>query len=185
MSTFWIHSSSRARFEQSSGGNQGVVEVSCLILGKTMCPVLQWLYLLSLSSEPPSTLDQSIIDLVPAVSQVVTTLSRHHTITLSMSLALTGLTVLALFLPLSHISESCRSPVLFCCWLALAASGPLWTYLGGSAASFFLVFMPYAMSVGISIGILWYRCVMKKEHRNGMTQEELQTKASLSEIVDT
>ena len=171
--------------EHSSGRSLGVVEVSCLILGKTMCPPLQWLYLQSLQLEPPSTLDQSFIDLIPALSKIVTTLSRHHTIALSMSLASTSLTVLAFFIPLSHISESCRSPVLFCCWLALVASGPLWTYLGGSAANFFLIFMPYAMSVGISIGILWHRCITKREYRVRMTQEELQRKASLSEIADT
>ena len=171
--------------EKSSGRDLGVVDVSCLILGKTMWPPLQWLYLQSLQSAPPSTLDQSIIDLIPALSQIVTTLSRHHTITLSMSLASTSLTVLALFIPSSHLSESCRSPVLFCCWLALVASGPLWTYLGGSAASFFLVFMPYAMSVGISIGIIWYRCVTQREHPIGMTQEELQRKARLSEFANT
>ena len=92
----------------------------------------------------------------------MTTLSRHHALALSMSLVSTSLTVLALFLPFSHISERCRSPVLVCCWMALVASGPLWTYIGGSAASFFLVSMPYATSVGISIGLLWYCCVSKR-----------------------
>lgn len=33
------------RCEQSSGRDLGVLEVSCLILGKTICPLLQWLCL--------------------------------------------------------------------------------------------------------------------------------------------
>ena len=151
-------------YEQSSGRELGLVGVSCLILGKTMCPLLQWLCLQSLQSEPRSILDQSLIDHVPSLSQLVATSGRHHTVTLSMSLISISLTVLALFIPLSHISERCRSPVLICCWMAIVASGPLWTYIGGSTASFFLVFMPYAMSVGISIGLLWYRCARERDH---------------------
>ena len=180
-----VHSESFCgRFEQSSGQDLGVFELSCLIMGKTMCPPLQWLFLQSLESEPPSILDRSLLNLIPSLSQIVTTIGRHHTITLSMCLVSTSLTVLALFKPLSHTSESCRPPVLFCCWLALVASGPFWTYIGGSAATFFLVFMPYAMSVGISLGLLWSRCVTDRECRICMTHEGLQRKAGLSDLAD-
>ena len=172
-------------YEQSSGRELGSVGVSCLILGKTMCPLLQWLCLQSLQSEPRSILDHSLIDIVPSLSPLVATLGRHHTITLSMSLVSTSFTVLALFIPFSHTSERCRSSVLVCCWMALVVSGPLWTYLGGSAAGFFLVFMPYAISVGISIGLLWYWCVRERDHRMGVKQEELKRRAGWYDIVDT
>ena len=162
----------------------GVLDLSCLILGKILCPPLQWLSLQSLQFDLSSTLDRSILHLFPSIYQLVTTLSRHHALALSMSLVSTSLTVLALFLPFSHISERCRSPVLVCCWMALVASGPLWTYIGGSAASFFLVFMPYAMSVGISIGLLWYCCVSKRGCQIRMTQEELKRRAGSSDIAD-
>ena len=175
----------RSVAERSYGQEFGVLDLSCLILGKILCPPLQWLSLQSLQFDLSSTLDQSILHLFPSIYQLVTTLSRHHALALSMSLVSTSLTVLALFLPFSHISESCRSPVLFCCWLALVASGLLWTYIGGSAAGFFLVFMPYAMSVGISIGLLWYWCVRKRDHQIGMTQEEVKGRAGWSDIADT
>ncbi|KAK0513500.1 hypothetical protein JMJ35_004486 [Cladonia borealis] len=181
-----VHNESFCRhFEQTSGRDLRVFELSCLIMGKTMCPPLQWLFLRSLTSEPPSILDRSMFDLIPSLSQIVTILSRHHTITLSIWFISTSLTALALFIPLSHTSESCRPPVLFCCCLALVASGPLWTYIGGSAASFFLVFMPYAMSVGISLGLLWCWFVTERECRIGVTQDELQRKASFSKVADT
>lgn len=172
-------------YEQSSGRELGLVGVSCLILGKTICPLLQWLCLQSLQSEPRSILDQSLIDLVPSLSPLVATSGRHHTITLSMMFVSTSLTVLALFIPFSRISERCRSPVLVCCWMALVASGPLWTYIGGSAASFFLVFMPYAMSVGFSIGLLGYWGSRKRDHQMGMKQEELERRAGWSDFADT
>ena len=173
------------RYEWSSGQDLDLFGFSCLILGKILCPPLQWLSLQSLQPEVPSTLDQSLLHLFPSIHQLVITLSRHHSLALSMCLVSTSLTALAIFIPLSHTSESCRSPVLFCCWLALVASGPLWTYLGGSAASFFLVFMPYAMSVGISLGLLWCWCVTERECRIGVTQDELQRKASFSKVADT
>ena len=113
-----IHSKSFCtRFEESSGRDLGRYELSCLIMGKTICPTLQWLFLQSLSSEPPSVLDRSLFNLIPSLSQIVTTLGRHHPITLSMCLVSTSLTVLALFIPLSHTSERCQAPVLFSCWL--------------------------------------------------------------------
>ena len=169
-----VYSESICRhLEQPSGRDLGVFELSCLIMGKTICPLLQWLFLQSLKAEPPSILDRSLLSLFPSLLQIVTILGRHHTTTLSMLLVSTSLTALALFIPLSHTSESCRTPVFFCCWLALVVSGPLWTYIGGSAASFFLVFMPYAMSVGISLGLLWCWCVTESECRIGVTQDEL------------
>ena len=170
--------------ERSSSRNVSVLDVSCLILGKILWPPLQWLSLQSLRFSLPSTLDQNILHLFPSIHQLVSTLSRHRTITLNTSLVSTSLTVMALYIPFSHISEGCRSPVLFCCWLAMVASGPLWTYIGGSAASFFLVFMPYAMSVGISIGLLWYRCVRKRSYPTSMTLQELKRTASSSDIAD-
>ena len=154
------HTSLYRYCQRSYGQELGVLDLSCLILGKIVCPPLQL--------DPSSSLDQSIQHLFPSIYQLVTTLSRHHAVALSMSLVSTSLTVLALFLPFSHIDEKCRSPVLVCCWMALVASGPFWTYLGGSAASFFLVFMPYAMSVGISIGLLWYWFAMERDHQMGM-----------------
>ena len=181
-----VHSESFCPYyEWSSGQDFSVLDASCLILGKILCPPLQWLSLQSLQPEVPSTLDQSLLHFLPSIHQLVTTLSRHHTVTLSMCLVSTSLTFLVLFIPLSHTSDSCRSPVLFCCWLALVASGPLWTYIGGSSASFFLVFMPYAISVGISIGLLWCRCVTNRECRIGTTREGLQRKAGLSDLADT
>ena len=168
-------------YEQCSGRELGFAGVLCLILGKTMCPPLQWLCLQSLQFEPLSTLDQSLIDLVPSIYQLVSTLSHHRAVALSMSLVSTSLTVLALFIPFSHISERCRSQVLICCWMALVVSGPFWTYIGGSAASYFLVFMPYAMSVGISIGLLWYRCVSMRGCQIPTTQEELKRRAASSD----
>lgn len=171
--------------ERSVSREFGVFDVSCLILGKILCPPLQWLFLQSLQFDLPSTLDQNILHLFPSIHQLVSTLSHHDAIVLSMNLVSTSLTVLAIFIPFSHIGENCRSPVFFCCWLALVASGPLWTYIGGSAASFFLVFMPYAMSVGISIGLLWYRCVRKRGYPTSMEQEELKKQAGSSDIAHT
>ena len=180
-----IHSESfYGHYKQTSGRGLGVLELSCLIMGKTMCPPLQWLFLQSLTSEPTSILDRSMFDLIPALSQIVTVLSRHHTIALSMCLVSTSLTVLALFIPWSQISGSCRPLVCLCCGLALVASGPLWTYIGGSAASFFLVFLPYAMSVGISLGLLWCWCVTEIECRIRVRQDELQGNTSVSEVAD-
>lgn len=170
--------------KRSYGQELGVLDLSCLILGKILCPPLQWLSLQSLQVDLSSTLDQSLRHLFPSTYQLVTMLSHHHTVALSMSLVSTSLTVLALFIPFSHISERCRSPVLICCCMALVASGPLWTYIGGSAASFFLVIMPYAMSVGISIGLLWYRCVSMRGCKIRMTQEELERRAGSSDIAD-
>ena len=169
---------------RSYGQELGVLDLSCLILGKILFPPLQWLSLQSLQVDLSSTLDQSLRHLFPSIYQLVTTLSRHHAVALSMSLVSTSLTVLALIIPFSHISERCRSQVLICCWIALVVSGPFWTYIGGSAASFFLVFMPYAMSVGISIGLLWDRCVSKRGCQIPTTQDELKRRAGSSDIAD-
>ena len=167
--------------ERSYGQELGVLDLSCLILGKLLWPPLQWLSLQSLQVDLSSTLDQSILNLFPFVHQLMSTLSRHNAVSLSMSLVSTILTVLALFIPFSHIGERCRSQVLVCCWIALVVSGPFWTYIGGSAASFFLVFMPYTLSVGISIGHLWYRCVSKRGCQIPTTQEELNKRAASSD----
>lgn len=111
---FVVHSESFCgRFEQTAGRDLGVLERSCLIMGKTMCTLLQWLFIQSLTSEPPSVLDRGLRNLMPSLSQIVTRLGRHHTITLIMSLVSTSLTVLALFMLLSRISESCRLQISF------------------------------------------------------------------------
>ena len=180
-----VYSESICRhLDQPSGRDLRVFELSCLIMGKTICPLLLWLFLQSLKAEPPSILDRSLLNLFPSLLQTVTILGRHHTITLSMCLVSTSLAALALFIPLSHISESCRTPVFFCCWLALVVSGPLWTHTGGSAASFFLVFMPYAMSVGISLGLCWCRCVTRREFQIVVARDELQREASSSKVAE-
>lgn len=125
----------------------------CLVLNQIVFPPLVWILLLSLRLELPSLLDEKVQRLIPHTKGVITFLQGHHTASLILVVFVSGLNTLALLKPPADMSERNRSFAYPCCALSLMAGLLIWTRIGGSILGFFLVFMPYSLSVGMSVGI--------------------------------
>ena len=129
------------------------IDKICLVLNQTVFPPLVWMLLLSLHLEPPSLLDQKFQQLTPHARGAIIVLQGHHTTSLTIVLCLSGLRVLALLKTPATMNERDRSFTYPCCTLSLMAGLSIWIKIGGSVLGFFLVLMPYALSVGVSVGV--------------------------------
>ena len=129
------------------------IDKICLVLNQAVFPPLVWILLLSLRLESPSLLDHKFQRLIPHTSCAITVLQGHHTTSLIIVLCLSGLTVLALLKTPATMSERNRSFTYPCCTLSLVAGSSIWIKISGSVLGLFLVLMPYALSVGVSVGI--------------------------------
>ena len=139
--------------------SSGALEVSCLIITKIGFPPLQWLFLHSLRLEPFSLMDQRILNLVPTIAGTIEQLQTRPQVCMLSVLSISTMTVLALSIPIlrSHYDSTSGNLIHhreLLGLIALVFAVLYWAYESGSPLDFFLIGMPLAFSVGISLGIL-------------------------------
>ena len=141
----------------------GMPSTLCLILTKTVLPPFQWLFLHSLKLEPISLMDQRIMRALPRLTGMLGWLERRSQISLFSMLVLSALAVLALSIPMTNrpcvsgggkgVGKVSSRQELWSLTI-LIYTALFWNHEGGSALDFFLLGMPAALSVGISLGSL-------------------------------
>lgn len=137
------------------------LDILCLLLGQTICMPIQWFLLQSLH---PQRLSQNLLCSIASTILPLSSIHLPPAAGVALLFLSTTLTFGLLVKPVARISVE-RPPRMFvCCLLAFMLAMPLWTYIGGSAAEFFVVFMPFALMVGVSIGFWWQR-LARDEHR--------------------
>ncbi len=138
--------------------------VLCFLLGTMICPSLIWLTLQSLKLEPPSLLDQRLLASLPFLAIWIANLGRHPTMALMAMIASIAISTSVLVVTAWMTCMKGRSLIFACCWLLMAAGSPFWTLLGGSVFGLFLVFMPFALSLGVALGLLWHTRMSHGQH---------------------
>lgn len=131
-------------------------DVLCFLLGTLACPPLIWPTFQSLKLEPTSLLDQHIIELMPFTATLVRFLSRHTIMALTIMTSSITISTGALAMPIWKSCPRGRSAAFVSCWLLIVTGSLVWSHMGGSIAGFFLVFIPFALGVGVASGLLWH-----------------------------
>ena len=132
-------------------------DVFCFLFGILICPSLTWLTLRSLDLESASALDQSILDSLPFTATLITALGSHPSIGLATMASSIVISTGAIAMPVWKSCTKGRSSAFVSCWLMVAAESLVWSHIGGSVAAWFLVFMPFALGVGVATGLLWHK----------------------------
>ena len=131
--------------------------ILCFLSSTLVCPSLTWLSLRSLNLESASALDQSILTWIPSVATWITTLGDHRSICLAMVASSTIISTGATALPVWKSCMRGRSSAYVSSWLLIAVGSVLWSSIGGSVAGLFLEFMPFALGLGVALGLLWHK----------------------------
>lgn len=138
--------------------------VLCFLLRTLICPSLIWLTLQSLKLEPPSLLDQRLLASLPFLATWIAHLGRHPTMALITMISSITISTVVLLMTAWMTCMKGRSLIFGCCWLLVAAGSPLWTLLGGSVFGLFVVFIPFALSLGVALGLLWHTRTSHGQH---------------------
>lgn len=129
----------------------------CFLLGTLVCPPLIWLACQSLNLEPPSALDERIMGIIPVRATLIKVLSRHTIMALITMTSSITISTGALTVPGWKSCTRGRSSAFVSCWLLIVAGSLVWSHMGGLIAGLFLVFMTFALSVGVALSLLWYK----------------------------
>ena len=132
-----------------------LLEIVVLVTGAVASPPVQWLLLQSLHLEPPSRLDQRIVSSSSSMTTLIRALDHERLGTLLMMFSSMAMTVVCLVKGATRTTGNARSLVYIVCFFAIVSGGIVWTSVGGSAVEFFWIFMPFALSVGVLLGLLW------------------------------
>ena len=126
----------------------------CLGLNQIVCPTLVWILLRSLHLEPPSLLDRKLQQLIPFASNAIVALEDYPRTALILVVHLLSLSVVAILKPAASING--RTNLYVCpCWILSLTCGLLsWSLIGGSLLEFCLLFVPFALSLGMTLGLL-------------------------------
>ena len=130
--------------------------VLCFLLGTLICPSLIWLTLQSLELEPPSLLDQRLLASLPILVTWIAHLGDQPTMALITMISSITISTVVLVVTAWMTCMKGRLLIFACCWLLVGAGSPFWTLSGGSVFGLFLVFMPFALSLGVALGLLWH-----------------------------
>lgn len=128
--------------------------IACLMYNKTLGPLWHWLLLVSIQQpKQASRLSGTTMHAFPGLATLARDLHDAYALTfpiLILSIGCTTLAPLSLFRGCNHKAKALVS-ILTCALLALV--GSRWNSIGGSATEFFVVFVPLAISVGLSFGL--------------------------------
>ena len=126
----------------------------CLGLNPIIYPPLVWILLRSLHLEPPSFLDRKLQQLLPFASNAIIALEDYPRTALILVVHLLGLSVVVILKPAASMNG--RTNLYVCpCWILVLTCGLLfWPLMGGSLLEFCLLFVPFALSVGMTLGLL-------------------------------
>ena len=128
-----------------------------LLFGTVMCPWLAWLSILSLNPESASALDKSFLKWSPFAAASVAAFGNLHIIAVTAVASSITISTSASALPVWRACSRGRLSALVSCWLFIAFGALLWLRTGGSIANLFIVFMPFAMGVGVALGLLRHK----------------------------
>ena len=128
-----------------------------LLFGTVMCPWFAWLSILSLNPESASALDKTFLKRLPSAATSVAGLGNAHIIAVTALASSITISTGASALPVWKACSRGRLSALVSCWLFIAFGALLWSHMGGSIVTLFLVFMPFAMGVGVASGLLWHK----------------------------
>ena len=126
----------------------------CLGLNPIIYSPLVWILLRSLRLEPHSLLDRRLQQLIPFTSNAIIALEYHPRTALILVVHLLSLSVAVILKPAASIDG--RTNLYVCpCWILVLTCGLLsWPLVGGSLLEFCLLFVPFALSVGMTLGLL-------------------------------
>ena len=126
----------------------------CLGLNPIIYPPLIWILLRSLHLEPSSLLDRKMQRLIPFASNAIVALEDYPRTALILVVNLSSLTVAVILKPAASMNG--RTNLYVCpCWILVLTCGLLfWPLMGGSLLEFCLLFVPFALSVGMTLGLL-------------------------------
>ena len=128
-----------------------------LLFGTVMCPWLVWVSILSLNPESASALDKSFLKWSPFAATSVAGLDTLHIVAVTTVASSVTISTCASALPVWRACSRGRLSALVSCWLFIPFGALLWLRIGGSIDTLFLVFMPFAMGVGVASGLLWHK----------------------------
>ena len=132
----------------------------CLLVTKITIPPLQWLFLHSLQLEPYSLMDRRVLRAMPLVTKMIDAVRGRFEVSWILMLLATTIGVIALSRPLlSAPRDSYRTGgehlyMVLSSLLAMVFTALYWAYESGSALDFFMIGMPFSVSVGISLSFL-------------------------------
>ena len=126
----------------------------CLGLNPIIYSPLVWTLLRSLHLEPPSLLDRKLQRLLPFASNAIIALEDYPRAALILVVHLLSLSVVVILKPAASMNG--RTNLCVCpCWILVLTCGLLsWPLMGGSLLEFCLLFVPFALSVGMTLGLL-------------------------------
>ena len=126
----------------------------CLGLNPIIYPPLVWILLRSLHLEPSSLLDRKLQQLIPFASNAIIALEDYPRTALILVVNLSSLSVGVILKPAASMNG--RTNLYVCpCWILVLTWGLLfWPLMGGSLLEFCLLFVPFALSVGMTLGLL-------------------------------
>ena len=134
-----------------------LLDTACLLFGAIAGPPIQWATIQSMHIEPPSLLDQKMLQVLPISAKLVASLESHENVAMALMVSTTSLSVALLCKTAATTTKSGGSAVFICFCLALWIGASVWNHMGGSAALFFPVFLPVATTIAASSGLLWPR----------------------------
>ena len=126
----------------------------CLLFHKTLGPLWHWLLLSSLHIEPTSRASKRIMDQFPNLPKTIG--SSHNLVALGNLMLLISMGCMTCSTVM--IAWQCdirnRASIFISTIMLLTLGGYQWHLTKGSAVELFLVFMPLAVSIGFSLGLL-------------------------------
>ena len=137
----------------------GIAEALCMIVTKIGLPPLQWIFIHSLGFEDLSQMDKKLLRNRPLLLDLLHWLGTMPQFCLGSVLGISAINILALGIAMRWSRSSSTSSIITHyedLWsLAMVFLTALWwAYEEGSAFDFFLVAMPMALSIGISLTLL-------------------------------
>lgn len=124
----------------------------CLVYHKLLGPFLHWQLLSSLHVERKSSLSERMEQYLPKLSGMSTLLENTYALNFSMLLVSITCMVLSASLLLRNGDNKTRALTTMITLLLLALAGTQWGRLGGSALEYFMLYMPFTLSIGCSLG---------------------------------
>ena len=132
----------------------------CLGLNPIVCAPLTWIMLRSLHLEPSSLLDQKLQRSIPFASSAIRALEHFPRTALILVVHSLSLSVIAILKPAASMNGRTNLYVSPFCILSLSCGLLSWSYIGGSPLEFCLLFVPSALSIGMTLGLLTERKVL-------------------------
>ena len=129
----------------------------CFLFATLICPPLTWLSLRSLDLELASALDQNILTYSPLTVTFITILGHHRSLALITVAASIIASTGAIALPVWKSCARGRLSAFMSCWMSIVVGCLVWSHTGGSNPAFFLVFMPFALGLGVALGLVWHK----------------------------